>query len=54
MSLRPELDYTVPELTARVARASFPKGTLCLRILDELGTIFRDQDFADLEPISKP
>lgn len=50
MSLQPELNYTVPELTARVARASFPNGTLCLKIYDELGTIFRDQDFADLFP----
>lgn len=50
MSLRPELDYTVPELTARIARRSFPKGTLCMRIYDELGSIFRDQDFADLFP----
>jgi transposase len=40
--------YVVPEHTARVARAAFPKGTLCLRLYDELGTIFADQDFADL------
>ena len=50
ISLHPELDSTVPKLTARVARASFPKGTLCLKIDDELGTIFRDQDFVDLFP----
>ena len=50
MSLRPELDYAVPEQTARYARAAFPKGTLCLRLYDELGTVFRDEDFADLFP----
>jgi hypothetical protein len=50
MSLQPELDYTVPEQTARVARAAFPKGTLCLHIYDQLGTLFRDQDFGDLFP----
>ncbi len=29
-------------------RADFPVGSLCIRIFDELGTIFQDQDFADL------
>src|SRR2546430_15491990 len=50
MTLHPELEYSVPEQTARIARAAFPKSTLCLRIYDELGTIFRDQDFIDLFP----
>jgi transposase len=48
MSLHPVSSYRVPELTARVARAAFPKGTLCLRLYDELGTIFTDHDFAEL------
>jgi transposase len=48
MSLKPFSDYVVPERTASVARAAFPKGNLCIRIFDELGTIFQDQDFADL------
>jgi transposase len=48
MSLHPLSSYQVPELTARVARAAFPKGTLCLRLYDALGTIFADHDFADL------
>ena len=50
MSLQPHSTYLVPERTARVARAAFPKGTLCLRIYSELGTIFQDQDFVDLFP----
>ncbi len=50
MSLHPQLNYSVPDQTARIARAAFPKGTMCLRIYDELGTIFLDQDFADLFP----
>ena len=50
MSLPASSSYSVPEQTRRVARASFPKGTLCLRLADELGTIFQDQDFADLFP----
>jgi transposase len=50
VSLQPELDYVVPEQTARVAKASFPNGALCLTIYDHLGTIFRDHDFRDLFP----
>src|SRR4051812_10841214 len=50
MSLPPPSSYSVPEQTRRVARAAFPKSTLCLRLADELGTIFQDQDFADLFP----
>ena len=50
MSLQPQSIYLVPVQTTRVARAAFPKGTLCLRIYDELGTIFQDKDFADLFP----
>ena len=50
MSLHSQLTYLVPDETARIARAAFPKGSLCLRIYDELGTIFQDQDFADLFP----
>jgi hypothetical protein len=40
----------VPEETARVARASFPKGSLAMRIRDELGELFQDTDFAGLYP----
>jgi transposase len=48
MSLRPVSAYAVPEQTSKVAHAAFPSGSLCMRIYDELGTIFQDQDFADL------
>jgi hypothetical protein len=41
MSLKPFSACVVPERTASVARAAFPKGSLCIRIFDELGTIFR-------------
>src|SRR5438270_6112932 len=50
MSLPPPTSYSIPEQTRRVARAAFPKGSVCLRLSDELGTIFQDQDFADLFP----
>lgn len=50
MSLQPTVDYVVPEHTARVAKAAFPKGALCLQIYDHFGTIFQDRDFANLFP----
>jgi transposase len=50
MSLQPTQTYLVPDQTARVAKAAFPKGTLCLHLYDHLGTIFHDHDFADLFP----
>jgi transposase len=40
----------IPEETYRVAHAAFPKGTLCLRIADELADLYRDDLFAELFP----
>ena len=48
MSLKPEAISPVPEETARIARAAFPKGNLYLRLRDELGTLYQDELFADL------
>ena len=45
MSLRPHVLAPVPEETARVARAAFPKGNPYLHLRDALGTIFQDDDF---------
>jgi len=50
MSLRPQVVYLVPDETARVARAAFPKGNIYLRMYDALGSIFADRQFADLFP----
>jgi transposase len=50
MSLHPHEIPDVPEETTRVARAAFPKGTLCLRLRDELGSIFFDEQFLPLYP----
>src|SRR3954471_23538753 len=50
MSLRPQTPHSIPEETQRVAQAAFPKGTLCLRIADELGPLYRDDQFAELFP----
>jgi transposase len=51
MSLRPEPIGPVPEQTARVARAAFPRGNPWLRLRDALGTIYTDQTFAPLFPM---
>ena len=50
MSLRPQLVPAVPEETVRVARASFPRGSLYMRLRDELGAVFEDACFAGLFP----
>ena len=50
MSLTPSPIEPVPEETARVARAIFPKGNRYLLLRDTLGTLFTDPLFADLFP----
>ncbi len=50
MSMHPQPIAPVPEDTARVARAAFPKGNLYMKMRDELGTIYQDQQFAPLFP----
>ncbi|MFH9963772.1 hypothetical protein ACH4PR_20695 [Streptomyces mirabilis] len=47
MSLESRDDRGVPELTARVVRASFPKGTLAVRVREALGPMFDDESFAE-------
>src|SRR5919197_882585 len=48
MSLHSHPIDPVPEPTARVAHAAFPKGSLAIRIRDELGVIYPDEQFAPL------
>jgi transposase len=50
VSLHPRSDLAIPEETWRVAHAAFPKGALGLRIADELGPLYRDDQFAELFP----
>jgi len=50
MALHPEPIGPVPEETARVARAAFPRGSAWLRLRDDLGTIYQDETFASLFP----
>jgi transposase len=50
MCLQPTDEYAIPEQTAQIARAIFPNGNWCLLLRDELGTVFRDDQFAGLYP----
>lgn len=55
MSLLPTSTTVVPAQTARVAKAAFPTGTLCLRMYDHLGAICHEQDGAErLPPRGQP
>jgi transposase len=51
MSLHPQPLEPVPEDTARVARAAFPRGNPYLTLRDQLGVIFQDEDFTALFPM---
>jgi hypothetical protein len=46
MSVQPRVCPEVPEQTVVVARAAFPKGTLAMRVRDELPGLFADEQFA--------
>ncbi|GAC1613936.1 MAG: hypothetical protein NVS4B3_28420 [Gemmatimonadaceae bacterium] len=46
MSLHPHPVGPVPDETARVARAAFPKGTRAIRMRDAIGVMFTDDAFA--------
>src|SRR5216683_3186401 len=51
MSLHPQAIPPIPEETARVAHIVLPKGNTYMQMRDHLGTLYQDQDFADLFPI---
>jgi transposase len=46
--MHPQPIAPVPEDTARVAKAAFPKGNLYMHIRDVLGSIYDDEDFSEL------
>ena len=48
MSLHPQDFSVVPDDTARVARAAFPKGNPYMTLRDKLGVIYEDHTFAPL------
>ncbi len=50
MSLSQRPIEPVPEETVRIAQAAFPKGSIYMKMRDELGTIYENPQFADLFP----
>jgi hypothetical protein len=50
MSLKAQTICPAPGETARVAWADYPKGNVYLLMRDVLGSIYTDEDFADLFP----
>ncbi len=50
MSLHPWPASSIPEETARIAHAAFPKGTPVMRMRDTFDPLYTDLQFADLYP----
>lgn len=50
MSMNPQTPGTIPEGTARIARAACPRGTLAMRLRDALGEVYQDEQFVELYP----
>ncbi len=50
MTLHSQNEFSIPEETARVARAAYPKGNMYMKMRDALGTIYQDESFAHLFP----
>jgi transposase len=50
MSLKPSPISPIPPETMRVARLAFPKGSVAIRLRDEFGSLYQDQDFQALFP----
>jgi len=46
--MHPQPIAPVPEDTARVAKAAFPKGNLYMYMRNVLGSIYDDEDFSEL------
>lgn len=55
MSMRSLPPVPVPEATAWVARAAFPQGCMAMRLRDELGPMYQNEDFAGaFSPVGGP
>jgi len=50
MSLKPEPIGPIPPETVRLAKAVFPEGSPFMKMRDELGTLYQDEQFAALFP----
>src|SRR5436305_7380359 len=51
MPMYPQELGSIPEETARVARAACPKGTLAMRLRDAFADLDQDEQFAALSPM---
>src|SRR5262245_45798202 len=50
MSMQPRTSEEIPAETQRVAKAAFPKGNVYMRMRDELGELYCDEQFVELFP----
>src|SRR5258708_1077878 len=50
MTLQPQHEFSIPEETARVARAAYPKGTIYMNIPHALATMYQYQSFPHVFP----
>jgi transposase len=50
MTLQSQNAFTIPEETARVARAAYPHGNTIIKMRDALGSIYQDESFAHVFP----
>lgn len=48
MSLQPQTNLSIPQMTRLVAQSAFPNGNVWIKMRDELGPIFTDEQFTDL------
>jgi transposase len=48
MTLHPIELWEIPEQTARIARAAFPKGNVYIKMREVLGQLYFDRDFETL------
>lgn len=48
MTLHIQIDFSIPEETVRVARASYPRGNTLMKLRNAIGIIYQDQTFASL------
>lgn len=48
--LKREAIGEIPELTRKVAKAAFPKGNPYMKLREECGVVYEDEDFAELFP----
>jgi len=51
MTLHPINQWRIPKETSDVARASFPKGNVYMKMYDSFGILYSDKDFRDLFPV---